>query len=281
MPRTFALFAVGAVAICGLPPLNGFASELLLYLGLLRAAAPGGPPGLASAGLAAPVLAMIGALAVACFVKVAGIAFGGAAARARRPRAPTTPARACWRRWPRSPSAAPLLGLFPSVAVPLLEGAIAAWDPAAVAAGAPLASLAPFGWVSAGGVLLLASVGLVAAAVGRCAASAADAVTWDCGYARPTPRMQYTGSSFSETLVGLFDWAVRSRRAPPALRGPFPGAARFESEVPDAVLDGLVLPLAGAADRGLARMRVFQRGPVQMYLLYVLLAVVTLLVVTR
>ena len=39
MPHTFALFALGAVAICGLPPLNGFASELLLYLGLLRAAA--------------------------------------------------------------------------------------------------------------------------------------------------------------------------------------------------------------------------------------------------
>ena len=41
MPYTFVLFTVGAVAICGLPPLNGFASELLLYLGLLRVAAVG------------------------------------------------------------------------------------------------------------------------------------------------------------------------------------------------------------------------------------------------
>jgi hypothetical protein len=93
--------------------------------------------------------------------------------------------------------------------------------------------------------------------------------------------MQYAASSFSETLVGLFDWAVRSRRAAPALRGPAPGPARFESEVPDAVLDDVLLPLAGSADRGLARLRVLQRGPVQMYLLYVLLAVVGLIVVTR
>jgi hypothetical protein len=93
--------------------------------------------------------------------------------------------------------------------------------------------------------------------------------------------MQYVGSSFSETLVGLFDWAVRSRRVPPSLRGAFPGPARFESEVPDAVLARVVLPLLGAADRGLSKLRVLQRGPVQMYLLYVLLAVVVLLVVTR
>ena len=77
MPHTFALFALGAVAICGLPPLNGFASELLLYVGLLRAAGVDAAHGSAWASAAAPALAMIGALAVAGFVKVLGIAFSG------------------------------------------------------------------------------------------------------------------------------------------------------------------------------------------------------------
>src|SRR5512134_2523321 len=36
MARTASLFGVGAAAICGLPPLNGFVSELLIYVGLLR-----------------------------------------------------------------------------------------------------------------------------------------------------------------------------------------------------------------------------------------------------
>ena len=79
----------------------------------------------------------------------------------------------------------------------------------------------------------------------------------------------------------LFDWAVRSRRDSPDLPGPFPPPARFRIEVPDAVLDRAVLPLVDVADRPLSRMRALQRGPVQMYLLYVLLAVVGVLLVAR
>src|SRR5207302_7467889 len=36
MPWTACCFPTGAVAICGLPPLNGFVSEFLLYVGLFR-----------------------------------------------------------------------------------------------------------------------------------------------------------------------------------------------------------------------------------------------------
>ena len=81
--------------------------------------------------------------------------------------------------------------------------------------------------------------------------------------------------------MGLFDWLVRSRRAPPVLREPFPPAAHFRSEVPEPVLERVVLPVFGAGDRLLSRARVLQRGPVHMYLLYILIAVVVLLQVTR
>jgi len=278
MPYTFVLFAAGGIAICGLPPLNGFVSELLLYVGLLRAAGVDPAHGWAWAGLAAPALAMIGALAVAAFVKVMGIAFSGT------PRSPATahahdPGAAMLAPMAALACACALLGLLPSVAVPLLQRAVAAWDPALAIAAPPLSVLAPLGWVSAAGVLLIACVALVAACLGRRRSEPSTAVTWDCGYARPTPRMQYVDASFSETLVGLFDWAVRSRRVAPELAGPFPPASRFESEVPDAVLDRVVLPLAGATKRSLSQLRALQRGPVQMYLVYLLLTVVILLMV--
>ena len=51
--------------------------------------------------------------------------------------------------------------------------------------------------------------------------------------------------------------------------------------MPDAVLDRVLLPLLGAADRGLSKLRVLQRGPVHTYLLYVVLAVVSVLLVAR
>jgi hypothetical protein len=174
------------------------------------------------------------------------------------------------------------LGLLPGAAAPLLDRAVEAWGRAPWEAATPLSTLAPLRWISAGGLLLIAAVAAVAAAIGRRRLTGrATAVTWDCGYAAPTPRMQYVDASFSETLVGLFDWAVRSRRRPPALPGPFPPPASFTSEVPDFALDRVVLPLAGASDRGLSRLRALQRGPVQMYLLYVLLTVVALLLVAR
>ena len=276
MPRTFVLFVIGAVAICGLPPLNGFASELLLYMGLLRAGADAPVQGWAWASLAAPALAMIGALAVATFVKVAGVAFGGSA-RSSAAAGAHDPGRAMLAPMVALAGGCILLGLFPSAAVPVLQRAVVAWDPALGGAVPPLSALAPLGWVSAVGLLLVVSVTAGAAWFGRRRPEQAVAGTWDCGYASPTSRMQYVDASFSETLVGLFDWALRSRRTLPRLADPFPPPSNFESEVPDAVLDGAVLPLLGAAERGFARARALQRGPVHTYLLYILLAVMALL----
>ena len=280
MPGTFVLFLFGAVAICGLPPMNGFASELLLYLGMLRAAAvdPVHPQSVWTS-LAAPALAIIGALALAAFVKVTGIAFGGT------PRSPAAahahdPDRGMLAPMAALAGACLVLGLLPSVAVPLIRNAVATWDPALHPAAPPLGDLAPLGWVSAAGLLLIACVALVAALFGQ-RQQQPSVLTWDCGYASPTHRMQYVDASFSEMLVGLFDWAVRSRRSPPELAGLFPANSRFRSEAPDPVLDRVVLPLLGAADRGFSKLRVLQRGPVHTYLLYVVVAVVSVLLVAR
>jgi hydrogenase-4 component B len=79
MPWTAALFTTGAVAICALPPLNGFAGEWLLYAGLFRAADPVAGASFPAAALGAVALSLIGALAVACFVKALGVVFLGEA----------------------------------------------------------------------------------------------------------------------------------------------------------------------------------------------------------
>ena len=101
MPWTALCFLVGAVAICGLPPLNGFVSEFLIYLGLFGTLGGRGRASFAGAAFAAPALALIGALAVACFVKVYGAVFLGTARR-NMPGTPTSRRRACsgpWASW--------------------------------------------------------------------------------------------------------------------------------------------------------------------------------------
>ena len=94
------------------------------------------------AALAAPTLAIIGALACACFVKVIGAVFLGS------PRSSDAQhARECswWMRLPMLALAAPcvVLGFAPAIATPLLDRATEAWDVAGAASLPALGTLLP------------------------------------------------------------------------------------------------------------------------------------------
>lgn len=279
MPRTGLGFLVGAVAICGLPPLNGLISELVVYLGLFRTSAEGGGPWIAGA-LAAPALALVGALAVACFVKVFGAVFLG---NARTP--DTECAHECgpamWVPMAVLGAACLFIGLGAPLVARVLDVAVGAW--AGTAAGFPIPALnriAPLVWVSATSAALLVAIALFGTWLTvRARARSADAEvgTWDCGYAAPTARMQYTSSSFAGMLVSLLGWALRPTAQSPKLSGPFPAPAVFHSHVPDTVLDRALLPSFALTGRLLARLRPIHHGNVHLYLLYVLGAVVALL----
>jgi hydrogenase-4 component B len=275
MPVTAGLFLLGSIAICGLPPLNGFVSELFVYLGLARTALA---PGSAWAALPAPVLAATGALAVACFVKVFGIVFLGTPRSAEAREAQESPALM---RWPMGVLAAAcvVLGAAPGLAAPALERAAAAW---AGPAGPGLAELAPLGWISASAAALLAGAAVLAAAVvpaSRLARRRAPELpTWDCGYAGGSPRLQYTASSFAELITSRFAWALRPKVHEPRLEGLFPAPVRFESHPEDPVLDALLRPAARQASRVTARLRALPGGQLQRYILYILAVLVPLLI---
>jgi hydrogenase-4 component B len=278
MPRTALCFLIGAVAICGLPPLNGFVSEFLLYLGLFRTLGIPGGPSYTGAAFAAPALALIGTLAVACFVKVFGVVFLGSS---------------------RSPHAAhahesgptmigPMIvlvvcccfiGLAPGLAAPLLDNAVAAWAPGGGTGVPRLAELSPLGWISATGFLLLAAIaaGGLWYGVRLRASPIAAGPTWGCGYAAPSPRMQYTSSSFAEMLVALFAWALRPQTRAPHDLALFPQKTDYHSEVPDAVLDRIIVPVFHSGAGLFAYFRVLQRGSIQTYLLYIFVALLALL----
>lgn len=278
MPRTALCFIIGSVAICGLPPLNSFVSEFFIYLGLFDTLVDRSKPSFAVAAFAAAALALIGALAVACFVKVYGAVFLGTARAEHSRHAHESPlsmlgpmgvlAGLCF-----------AIGLAPRLVAPALASGIDAWAPDVADSGGRLAELVPLGWISMMACGLVAGLGLgwLLLSLRLHSRSIEQGATWGCGYTAPNTRMQYTSSSFAQMLVDLFGWALRPQTHRTQNLSLFPQKTDFRRDVPDAVLDSAVVPTFGFVASLFSRLRILQQGNVQIYLLYIFLVLVALL----
>jgi len=272
MPWTTGLFALGAAAIAGLPPLNGFVSEWLVYLGLFDATLSHASSSWA-AMVAAVLLAVTGALALACFAKVCGIVFLGAPRSAQ-----ADDAHDC------GPSmrgamltlavACAAIGLLPFVFWPALVTASEAWRPAWSGPMAP----PPLHALSAVhvAVVVLASLGGLWLWRRVRSNGMRRGLTWDCGYAQPSPTMQYTAGSFASTITGWFSFVLRPQEHGGGPTSLFPTEAAYTSHTPETVLEFFVSPVARVLLRGADMARRLQQGRVQFYVLYVLVAVAAL-----
>jgi NADH:ubiquinone oxidoreductase subunit 5 (subunit L)/multisubunit Na+/H+ antiporter MnhA subunit len=164
-----------------------------------------------------------------------------------------------------------VLGAVPGVVLPWIDRAIGTWAPESRGLPSTLV-LVPTEWLLLSAVVVLAvAVGLVF--IPRCIRR----VTWDCGYAAPTPRMAYTGTSLGQSLLALFR-VVRVSRSSTLPRGSSNrGPIHFRLAVPDLILDRLVLPVFRSIGRQVPRFRLFQQGQTQVYILYVFAATLILL----
>ena len=278
MPRTALLFLTGAVAICGLPPLNGFVSEFLIYLGIFREAIHGNGAAAAVTSLAAPALALVGGLAVACFVKVFGVVFLGLPRSEDATRGHEA-GRSMLAPMVLLGAVCAFIGLAPVTVAPLLDAAVRAWRPELALTAPSLDGLVPLGWLMAIAAGVLAAIAVLAFLYARKLASApqGQSPTWGCGYLAPTPRMQYTASSFAETLVRLFGGILRPHGKRPGIHSSFPAPSHLHTHVPETVLECLYLPFLNRANEKLAAIRRLQHGQLHLYILYTLITLVTLL----
>jgi NADH:ubiquinone oxidoreductase subunit 5 (subunit L)/multisubunit Na+/H+ antiporter MnhA subunit len=281
MPWVAGAFIIGAVAIVGLPPLNGFASEFLIYLGAFRGEVKLTPDRAVPCLLVIASLALIGGLAAVCFTKVVGIVFLGEprterAASARRPGwllvAPQIVlAAGCMLVGLAAPWIVGVLG-------PIAAG-VAQIEPASSAALSEEVTEPLFSVVWAAALLLIVALalGLLRRALlaGR---QVERAVTWDCGYARPTARMQYTASSYVQPATAFFAAFLRTRSKLVAPTGLFPQAAEFATETADLCTETLYRPAFGAFGQTVARLRWLQHGRIHMYIMYIALTLIVLLV---
>jgi hydrogenase-4 component B len=290
MPWTAACFLVGALAIAGLPPLNGFVSEWLLFQALLPAiesAAPLLPPLMT---LAVGALALTAGLAAASFVKAFGITFLAIPRSAEAGAAHEAPAtmRVAMA---MLAGACALLGVGSVVVLPGLAGVLGGYGALAgsappLAAGLSLTLPRGFGGMSPPLVALGLAVAVAAAWAGVWLGAdprLRRGDTWGCGRIGQTPRMEYTSTAYAEPLRRVFAEVYRPTEdltldVHPESRY-FVQARTYRSEIVPWFERYLYAPLVARIGAWAARTRAIQSGSAHVYLAYLVVALVTLLAI--
>ncbi len=275
MPRTALCFTVGAAAISGLPPLNGFVSEFLVYLALLGAIVSLPVVPQSAAVLAFAVLACVGGLASACFAKATGAIFLGA----RR-----SPEEAVPQEVPAEMQLS--MGVLAAACLGIgLAGStlIAGLDPVVRQFSAvSLRETAALGGLTLVGALSAALVGAAFAAwlsvrwlLRR--RTVKTGPTWVCGYPAVQPSMQTTASSFAQPLILVFKNILLPVRHQSGSSAAFPAALAVEEHCPDPIERFLLGPgvTGGAVAFSVARQA--QPKRVQSYVLAIFITLVGLL----
>jgi hydrogenase-4 component B len=290
MPWTAATFLLGSVAIAGLPPLNGFVSEWLTFQALLQNLAVARPALnlLFALGLAA--LALTAGLGAAASVRAFGISFLAL---------PRTEAARTAHEAPVLMRAAMLalaalsvaLGVAAPVVVPALAS-VAATLPGAGAAPLAVRGLGtvhvagPFAGLSMPAIAAVLVAALVAPlALLRLAGARTGRrtyETWGCGRMLQTARMEYTAAAFANPFKRVFDFFYRPEKRLDVAAHPesrfFVTRMAYASPTRPVFEDWLYRPALEAIHRVTAKARAIQSGSPNLYLAYILAALVLLLV---
>jgi NADH:ubiquinone oxidoreductase subunit 5 (subunit L)/multisubunit Na+/H+ antiporter MnhA subunit len=267
MPFTGTLFAVNVFGLAGLPPLNGFLGELAIYIASFSAIKTGDPALVAAGFLVAVALSVTGALAVAAYAKAIGGAFLGEPRSQAAEKAVETPRRM----WAAqffltclSVAMIPVTVLF----VHKMTGGFAT-DILFVAAVLGLSFAA-----------ITVSLLLIRRFACPRGAEKPRLPVWDCGYDRPTARMAYTATAFTQPLDDFFRPLLRTRRHVIAFKGDpaSPSDAAIATETDDLALGGLWRPVFTKIARLFQRAHLLQNGSLHLYILIILMAVLALMV---
>jgi hydrogenase-4 component B len=288
MPHTAFAVLVGCVAISALPPLNGFASEWLLFQAILLS------PELPHWGLkftvpaAGALLALSAALAAACFVRAFGVTFLGRARTIIAERAYETDRFSLAAMFAFA-ALCLLAGILPGLVIdgvaPAVQAIVGARMPAQIFS--PWLSIVPVmeSRSSYNGLLVflfaLTTATLAAYVIHRVASDRIRrAPPWDCGYPDPAPITQYSADSFAQPIRRVFGTVVF--RASETVEMPPPAdprAARLHVRVHDLIYDWLYAPVARGVLVVAERLNVLQFLTIRSYLSLVFFALVSLLTV--
>lgn len=275
MPYTGLLFIVGSIAICGLPPFNGFIGEFLIYAGMIMGIPASEISLFLVLILSIAALGMVGTMAMLCFTKAAGITFLG------------NPRTECVEHVNEDVPRVMLIpmvilaflaffiGMFPQYFISIVMWPVSLLVNVDKYAANPALDevfkntfgliLSDFSWFFLIFFAVVAVMFIVKLIENR---KARISNTWGCGYNRLNNHVQYTGSSYANlfisTLKPLFK-RVSHIKKPKEL---FPKEAYYELEIEDIEEAYIVKPLVMWDEKFLTKFERIQNGNIQQYILF-------------
>ncbi|MCM1338288.1 MAG: hypothetical protein NC191_01295 [Muribaculaceae bacterium] len=277
MPYTGTLFLIASLAICALPPLNGFISEILIYMGMFRGLSIHNFFALVIMTIGIASLALVGTLAVLCFTKAFSTIFLGN---------------------PRSDKAADVTSvnsksmIIPMAFLAVLIILIGVFSFAALSVVLKPVSL--FIDVNRYNILstisLLIFITLYALAffvvlgaailikVKHSKGKVENLETWGCGYNKPNNSMQYTASSYSGPLLSMLTPLFKKVFDIEKPRKLFPVSSHFNLQIEDIEKAYIINPLVKYDEWFLSKFESLQSGNIQSYIKYGLIFLIIIII---
>lgn len=269
MPQTAILFLLASLAISGLPPLNGFISEFLIYSGLFH--------GIQSGQLMYSVviitaifsLTVIGGLAMLCFTKAFSVVFLGTE---RHPFHQKIDETDISRLFPKYIVALFIIaiGVLPQLFIGIVAEPVSLFADNSILKPIQLEFMAVTQSVSlaAGGLILLSLSVLGIKKITTSSRNIVIAPTWGCGYPVQTPRLQYTANSFVRSFRKLIRPLLIMNKKEGAIDGVFPKPVHSETHPYDKLEAFLIDNPTKFIRVFMGRFRFVQNGSVQYYISY-------------
>lgn len=269
MPQTALMFLIAAMAICGLPPFNGFVSEFLIYLGLFEGVHSGSLSIITFFILSVAGLSLIGGLALLCFTKAFGIVFlGQERSHSGHEIKEAEPSKLL----PGYLVVAfiMVIGLFPQVFIRLLTNPVNCFTSGLENASPSLAminNIRSISFVAWAFIIAIVSIWAVKHFVLRNKKTVIGP-TWGCGYPASTSKMQYTASSYVRSYRKLIGPFLIMNKQEGDIKGVF-SRPIFSKTHPYDKIEAIFIdfPLR-IMNKIMSRVRFIQNGNMRHYLLY-------------
>ncbi len=283
MPKTAGLFLIGAVAIGGLPPLNGFVSEFVIYNGLIAGIHTNNISQIILFVLSLAGLSIIGGLSVLTFTKAFGTIFLG------QPRTKLL----------HQPKEVSLLmqvpqyfiigvmlsvAFLPQVYMKIIGNMLTLFSPLQPATSLVTGIVKTTASISLYSLLLavmIATLWIVRSLILRNRAERID-TTWGCGYVAPNTRQQYTAKSFSKPLGKIFNAVLIEKKQFNELKKGeiFPVKKSYISHYQDFFEHNLIEPITERLVYSANYFSFVQNGRIQSYVLYGIVFILAMFILT-